>query len=185
MKTITFIILVATLAITACGGGTETKNNTNTSTANSISDWQQRALEDSIIPWEQDDIEWIPRRDLKIKIIGLLYSRVKVDYVPDSPDYWKTYAEVVADDYAGDCEDISAYWYEVIRRERIVPDHALFMQFGTLHDGTGHVILVIDHPDGEIVVNENSIYPYDDISFQDSYFSSIIAEYNMFMSFVN
>lgn len=166
MKTIGIIIWTLILLLIGCGNDT-TKNVDH----KKIKSWQKRqamvtqALSDPI------DIEWSSKAETNRLVRIVLRTNQKVIWTKEEKDrnHFQTYQETIDNGYRGDCEDIVFYWYEMIRRAEIVPDVGLFIRWVKITDDIGHTVLVIDHFDGEIIIDNGkmaNLIEYEEIFYE-------------------
>lgn len=169
MKKLIIIILALTIIFTGCGVNVNPDHK-------KISDWQYRQMETTEALKDELIIEWPSRIDIKEKLHYIRMYNHYIEYQSESVNYFRTYQEVVENDFKGDCEDISFYYYELIRRNEIVPDSGLYLRWGRISSESYHTVLIVDHPEGEIVIDNGVIK--DSIEFEN-----IVAEYDLFSIF--
>jgi predicted transglutaminase-like cysteine proteinase len=98
----------------------------------------------------------------------------------DDGDYWRTMQQTVANDYKGDCEDISIYWYILLRRTGAISDSSLSLRIVHLPgypEKELHTVCVI-RTDGATLVIDNGILCND-----GPRFGEIILECDLFSIF--
>ena len=88
---------------------------------------EQSTLYDKARDWQDREAEQAERLDGSINIDAIreYVSTLLIYYEPDQSDYWRTAAEVEANQHHGDCEDLSHYVYIQIREAFEIPDQHL------------------------------------------------------------
>lgn len=153
------LIITIFLLLNGCssGGG---ENNDNNPLVEKIKDWQVR---------EQllQDPQLFHGTSLWIENIDDLYEELScmlAHYTPITPtnempgkDHWQTSDETAAS-MRGDCEDITAYWYEKVRAAQFVSDNDVFMRVaGPTVNGVLHAYLVVRFDDEELFINNGAL----------------------------
>lgn len=99
------------------------------------------------------------RKELIDALVKVIHLAPRVQYAPDADgDSWQTSCQV-ADSLRGDCEDIAAYNYALIRQAQIVPDYQLSIRVVEQPESMDdHVVIVIAYEDGNILVDYLTIW---------------------------
>lgn len=143
------LLLVVTLMTVGCG------INPN---ARTITNWQSRQMSTTEALQSDIDVGWPSYEDTIKHLRVIIKQNPRVEWSSaGGGGHFKTYQEVVDSGYKGDCEDISAYYYELIRREEIIPDQGLYFKWVLLRSGPGHTVLIIDHPTKQIILNNGEM----------------------------
>ena len=149
-----FLIAICVL-ISACGSS-QTPTQKEKNVIEKITDWQEReqAVEDitEIIDGLTDYNQLLQR------LTEIVYNEhAFIKYKPDSIDYWKTSYETLIDGF-GDCEDIAAYYYAIIRNEKLLPDSNVFIRIVQWEETkTYHAFVVIVTDESEIFIDNGLI----------------------------
>ena len=166
-----FLIMVfCSFMMTGCGSGQSPAWDKK------VKSWQgrQMACEEDREELEGD----LPAYDEVRSLIDQAASAgYPFEYAHDEEgDYWKSSGEFEADGNKGDCEDIAAHFYHIIRAEKIVPDQFLYLRI-TERGDVDHMALVIETDQVNIVIDNGLVrheMPQD---------FPVIAEYNIFYNF--
>lgn len=162
MKHPILIIILLSILVSGCGINWDKRK---------ISEWQFRQMKTTEALKTELEIEWPSYDDTLKKLRAILKKYHSITWTSGNEDYFRTYKEVVENDFKGDCADISAYWYELIRREEIIPDEGFYFKWVDM-GSENHTVLIIDHPEGQIIIDNGKI------KFNLEY-ESVIAKYDL------
>ena len=163
------IVMLVSVMMFGCnnGGGSDENNPYN----GKIRSWQNREL-----PYHQNPNEFFGGYETPEEITEAIKKLVSessvIQSIKDPDDYWQTSQETI-NSGQGDCEDIAAYWYRLIRDEEIVADWRL-------------TILIVhipgfdpDHTIVKIALNDKTNLYIDNRNIRKSITWELIAEYDL------
>ena len=105
---------------------------------------------------------------LNALIQKIVHNNKKVTWTEDDNDYWRTYEETVENGYRGDCEDISIYWYILLRNTGQINDNDMFIRVidSTIGPGFHSVLVIYTDQDYPIIIDNGKLKDSRDDKYQ-------------------
>lgn len=170
------LTLVIGLSLVACSSGEQSPVDSRAQQiAAKITDWQTR--EAGCQNTTEISNGLTDYQEVYNALQSILESASSIHPKREAEDYWKTSCEAAADGY-GDCEDICAYWYAIIRDRGVLPDRNvsfMWIQF-TRDDASrgGHMVLQVQTDGATLYINNGCLVNH--LNYRDMV---IIAEYDL------
>lgn len=147
--------IIYIIVLSGCGGGADSSPEASDYAAR-IADWQQReALLDA--PAEKEGLETVSEKRARYIVRGIVAAyKNQIEWVADDgADHWRTSAEFVANDYNGDCEDISIFVYTQLRLTGLFPEDDLSLRVLGIPDSDDTHVVVAVYTDGVTHIVDN------------------------------